>query len=298
MTEVKSIAVIGAGTMGCGIAMTAATSGIKAFQIDISADQLERAKAYHAKTLKRNVDKERMTQAEADAAAAHITYHTNINDARDADWAVEAVLEEIDLKKDVFRTMQKTFGPDVVLATNTSSISITDLAAAVGDDARRVIGMHFFNPVPVMKLVEVVKGKQTSAETTKRTLELAERMGKTPVPANDSPGFVSNRVLMPMINEGFHAWADGVAEPEDIDQIMVLGCNFPMGPLRLADYIGLDVCVNIMNVMRDGLGSDKYAPAPKLVELVKQGHLGNKTGRGVYDYTQKEKKAKAVTAGA
>jgi 3-hydroxybutyryl-CoA dehydrogenase len=282
MSEVKSIAVIGAGTMGCGIAMTAATSGIKAFQIDISAEQLERAKAYHAKTLKRNVDKERMTQAEADEAAGRISYHSDLNDAKDADWAVEAVLEDVGLKKEVFKQLQKTFGPDVVLATNTSSISITELGAAVDKDAPRVIGMHFFNPVPVMKLVEVIKGKKTSEETTKRTLELSERLGKTPVPANDSAGFVSNRVLMPMINEAFHAWADGVAEPEHIDQIMMLGCAFPMGPLRLADYIGLDVCVNIMNVMRDGLGSDKYAPAPKLIEPVKQGHLGDKTGRGVF----------------
>jgi 3-hydroxybutyryl-CoA dehydrogenase len=296
MTEVNSIAVIGSGTMGCGIAMTAATSGIKAFQIDISTDQLDRAKAYHAKTLKRAVEKERMTQAEADEAAARISYHTDMNDAKDADWAVEAVLEEIGLKKEIFQAMQKTFRADVVLATNTSSISINELAAAVGDDAKRVIGMHFFNPVPVMKLVEVIKGKQTSEETTQRTLALAEGMGKTPIPANDSPGFVSNRVLMPMINEGFHAWADGVAEPEHIDQIMVLGCNFPMGPLRLADYIGLDVCANIMTVMRDGLGNDKYAPAPKLLELVKAGRLGNKTGQGVYDYTKKEKPAK-VAAG-
>jgi 3-hydroxybutyryl-CoA dehydrogenase len=298
MTEVKSIAVIGSGTMGCGIAMTAATSGIRAFQIDIDADQLDRAKAYHAKTLKRNVEKERMTQAEADEAAARITYHTDLKEAKNADWAVEAVLEKVALKKEIFQAMQKTFRADVVLATNTSSISINELAAAVGDDAHRVIGMHFFNPVPVMKLVEVVKGTKTSKETTQRTLALAERMGKTPIPANDSPGFVSNRVLMPMINEGFHAWADGVAEPEDIDQIMVLGCNFPMGPLRLADYIGLDVCANIMTVMRDGLGSEKYAPAPKLLELVKQGRLGNKTGQGVYDYTKSDKPAKAVTAGA
>jgi 3-hydroxybutyryl-CoA dehydrogenase len=296
MTEVKSIAVIGSGTMGCGIAMTAATSGIKAYQIDIDPDQLDRARAYHAKTLKRNVEKERMTQAQADEAAARITYHTALGEAKDADWAVEAVVEKVALKKEVFGAMQKTFRPDVVLATNTSSISINELAAAVGDDAHRVIGMHFFNPVPVMKLVEVVKGSKTSRETTQRTLALAERMGKTPIPANDSPGFVSNRVLMPMINEGFHAWADGVAEPEDIDQIMVLGCNFPMGPLRLADYIGLDVCANIMNVMHEGLGSEKYAPAPKLIELVKAGRLGNKTGQGVYDYTKADKPAKAVAA--
>jgi len=288
MSEVSSIAVIGAGTMGSGIALAAALTpggGIRAYQVDVSAEQLDRAKAYHAKTLKRNVDKGRMTQPDADDAAARITYHTIMADAADTDWAVEAVVEDLDLKRKIFRTMNDTFGPDVVLATNTSSISISKLAKAVGGAAAgRVIGMHFFNPVPIMKLVEVIKGEATTEETTRRTLELAERMGKTPVPANDRAGFVSNRVLMPLINEAFHAWADGVAEPGDIDQIMVLGCNFPMGPLRLADYIGLDVCVNIMNVMREGLGSDKYAPCPKLVELVEQGHLGDKTGRGVFEH--------------
>ena len=286
MADVRRIAVIGAGTMGSGIALAAATSGIRAYQVDVSPDQLERAKGYHAKTLARNVKKERMTEAEADAAAAGISYHADLAEAADADWAVEAVLEEARLKKDVFRSMQKTLGPDVVLATNTSSISITEVAAAVGDDAPRVIGMHFFNPVPVMKLVEVIQGERTSPETTQRTIALAERMGKIPVPAHDRPGFVSNRVLMPLINEAFYAWMEGVAEPEHIDQIMVLGCNFPMGPLRLADYIGLDVCVNIMNVMREGLGSDKYAPCPRLVELVEQGRLGDKTGGGVYEKNQ------------
>ncbi len=284
MSQVSSIAVIGAGTMGSGIALAAALSQIRAYQVDVSTEQLDRAKAYHAKTLKRNVDKGRMTQPDADDAAARISYHTEMADAADTDWAVEAVIEDLDLKRKIFSTMNDTFGPDVVLATNTSSISISKLAEAVGEAAGRVIGMHFFNPVPVMKLVEVIKGEATTEATTKRTLELAERMGKTPVPANDRAGFVSNRVLMPLINEAFYAWADGVAEPGHIDQIMVLGCNFPMGPLRLADYIGLDVCVNIMNVMRDGLGSDKYAPCPKLVELVEQGHLGDKTGRGVFEH--------------
>jgi 3-hydroxybutyryl-CoA dehydrogenase len=298
MSEIKSMAIIGAGTMGCGIAMTAATCGIKSYQVDISTEQLERAKKYHAKTLRRNVEKERMTQQQADEAASRISYHADVAEAKDADWAVEAVLEEIELKKKVYLRMQETFRPDVVLATNTSSISITELGKAVGDDDSRVIGMHFFNPVPVMKLVEVVMGEKTSPETTQRTIELAERMGKTPVPANDRPGFVSNRVLMPMINEAFHAWTEGVAEPQDIDQIMVLGCNFPMGPLRLADYIGLDVCVNIMNVMKEGLGSDKYAPDSKLVELVGQGHLGDKTGRGVFDHSAKPPKtSKPATAG-
>ena len=287
MSEVSSIAVIGAGTMGSGIALVAALTpggGIRAYQVDVSAGQLEKAKTYHAKTLKRNVDKGRMTQPDADDAAARITYHTDMAEAADTDWAVEAIVEDLVLKQKVFGAMKDTFGSDVVLATNTSSISLSKLAEAVGDAAGRVIGMHFFNPVPIMKLVEVIKGDATTEDTTKRTLALAERMGKTPVPANDRAGFVSNRVLMPLINEAFHAWADGVAEPGHIDQIMVLGCNFPMGPLRLADYIGLDVCVNIMNVMRDGLGSDKYAPCPKLVELVEQGHLGDKTGRGVFEY--------------
>ncbi|MCH8152350.1 MAG: NAD(P)-binding domain-containing protein [Planctomycetes bacterium] len=287
MHEVNSIAVIGAGTMGCGIALVAATNGIKAHQIDIAQEQLDRAKAYHAKTLTRSVVKQRMTQTEADEAASRISYHTDMADAGDADWAIEAVLEEIGLKKDVFRQMQKTFRDDVVFATNTSSISISDIAASVGEAAGRVIGMHFFNPVPVMKLVEVIKGRATSEQTTSRTMALAEQMGKTPIPANDRPGFVSNRVLMPMINEAFYAWMEGVAEPQHIDEIMKLGCSFPMGPLRLADYIGLDVCVMILNVMRDGLGSDKYAPCPKLLQLVEQGRLGDKTGRGVYEYSRK-----------
>ena len=287
MSEVGSIAVIGAGTMGSGIALAAAITpggGITAYQVDVSDEQLDRARAYHGKTLKRNVDKGRMTRPDADAAAARISYHTVMADTADADWAVEAVVEDLDLKKKVFGEMKATYGPGTVLATNTSSISIATLGESVGDAAGRVIGMHFFNPVPVMKLVEVIRAPATSEQTTQRTLELARRMGKTPVPANDRAGFVSNRVLMPLINEAFHAWMDGVAEPENIDQIMMLGCNFPMGPLRLADYIGLDVCMNIMNVMRDGLGSDKYAPCPKLVELVEQGRLGDKTGRGVFEH--------------
>jgi len=283
----SSILIIGAGTMGSGIALTAATSGLRAYQVDVSRDQLDRARTYHARTLQRGVDKGRMSSGEADEAAARITYHGEVTEAADADWAVEAVVERLDVKQAVFRTMRKTLRDDVVLATNTSSISITELASAVPDAAARVIGMHFFNPVPVMKLVEVIRGRQTSEQTTERTLALAERLGKTPVPANDRAGFVSNRVLMPLINEAFHAWMEGVAEPQHIDQIMVLGCNFPMGPLRLADYIGLDVCVHIMKVMQEGLGSDKYAPCPKLVELVEQGRLGDKSGRGVFEYGQK-----------
>ena len=282
--DVNSIAVIGAGTMGSGIALTAATHGIKAWQIDISEEQLERAKASHAKILSRNVQKERMTQDEADAAAGRIEYVTDMADSKDADWAVEAATEHAPTKKKLFWKMLETYRDDVVLATNTSSISITDIASELEDQAGRVIGMHFFNPVPIMKLVEVIKGLATTEETTQRTIELSKRMGKVPVPANDRAGFVSNRVLMPMINEAFYAWMEGVAEPEHIDEIMKLGCNFPMGPLRLADFIGLDVCHDIMMVLYTELGQDKYFPCPKLRQLVTAGRLGDKTGRGVYSY--------------
>ena len=284
LPAVTSIAVIGAGTMGGGIALTAASSGLAAHVIDVSSDQLQRAKAYHEKALTRNVQKERMTQADADAALARISYVGSMADASAADWVVEAATENMVVKKKLFAEMESTFGDDVVLATNTSSISITEIAASVPAAAERVIGMHFFNPVPVMKLVEVIKGLATTERTTARTLALAESMGKTPIAANDRAGFVSNRVLMPLINEAFHAWMEGVAEPEAIDGIMKLGCNFPMGPLRLADFIGLDVCHDIMMVLYTELGQDKYFPCPLLRQLVTAGRLGNKSGCGVYDY--------------
>ena len=284
--EVSSIAVIGAGTMGSGIALIAATSGIGAFQVDVSTDQLDRAKAYHAKVLGRNVQKERMTQAEMDAALARITYVGDMADARTADWAVEAATENPEVKAKIFQSMRATFPEHAVLATNTSSISITQIATATGDAADRVVGMHFFNPVPLMKLVEVIKGLATSEETVARTVALAERMGKTAIPANDRAGFVSNRVLMPLINEAFLAWMEGVAEPEAIDEIMRLGCNFPMGPLRLADFIGLDVCHDIMMVLYRELGDQKFFPCPLLRQLVTAGRLGDKTGHGVYDHSR------------
>ena len=287
MPEVKSIAVIGAGTMGGGIAYTAALAGIRAYLVDVVEGQLEKAKKYHGKTFARAVEKQKMTQEQADAAVALISYHGDMADAKDADWAVEAATENVELKKKIFGQMKGTFGENVVLATNTSSISITDIATSVGDAAPRVIGMHFFNPVPVMKLVEVIKGLATSEEVTQRTIALAEAMGKSPVPANDRAGFVSNRVLMPMINEAFYAWMEGVAEPEHIDQIMMLGMAHPMGPLRLADLIGLDVCHDIMMVLYNELGHDKYFPCPLLRQLVTAGRLGNKTGVGVYDYSKK-----------
>ncbi len=287
VSTVKQIAVIGAGTMGSGIALTAAQSGFAACVVDVSPPQLEKARGYHQKTLARAVEKGKMTQADADGALKRLCYAGSLAEAKAADCVVEAATENVELKKKIFREMQATFRPDVVLATNTSSISITDLASAVGKDAPRVIGMHFFNPVPVMKLVEVIKGIATSEETTRRTLELATAMGKTPVPANDRAGFVSNRVLMPLINEAFHAWMEGVAAPEDIDRIMLLGCNFPMGPLRLADFIGLDVCHDIMMVLHRELGNPKFFPCPLLRQLVQAGRLGDKSGRGVFEYPAK-----------
>ena len=287
MSDINSIAIIGAGTMGSGIALTAATAGLRAYQIDIAQQQLDRARAYHEKTCSRNVEKQRMTQAQADEALARISYHTEMAEAAEAEFAVEAASENADVKKKLFWQMLEVFREDVVLATNTSSISITSIAASVDVAAPRVIGMHFFNPVPVMKLVEVIKALQTSEQTTATTLALAQRMGKTPVPANDRAGFVSNRVLMPMINEAFYAWMEGVAEPEHIDEIMKLGMAHPMGPLRLADLIGLDVCHDIMMVLYNELGQDKYFPCPLLRQLVTAGRLGNKSGHGVYDYSQK-----------
>ena len=282
--DVSSIAVIGAGTMGSGITLVAATSGIDAFQVDVSTDQLDRARKYHDKVLSRNVEKGRMTEEEKVAALGRITYCGDMAEARTADWAVEAATENPDIKAKIFVAMKETFPSHAVLATNTSSISITQIATATGDAADRVVGMHFFNPVPVMKLVEVIKGLATSEETVARTIALAERMGKTPIPANDRAGFVSNRVLMPLINEAFCAWMEGVAEPEAIDEIMKLGCNFPMGPLRLADFIGLDVCHDIMMVLYRELGDQKFFPCPLLRQLVTAGRLGDKTGHGVYEH--------------
>ena len=286
MSGTQVISIIGAGTMGSGISITAAIAGIDVCQVDVNQEQLDRAKAYHAKTLDRNVQKERMTQDEADVALGRVCYCTDHDRASESSFAIEAATENESIKKTIFGQMVDVYPSDCVLATNTSSISITSIGDAVGDAKDRVIGMHFFNPVPVMKLVEVIVSPATSDNVKSQTIALSERMGKTPIAANDFPGFVSNRVLMPMINEAFHAWNDGVAEPEAIDGIMKLGCAFPMGPLRLADLIGLDVCCDIMLVMHNGLGHpDKYAPCSKLVELVKAGHLGNKTGSGVYDYS-------------
>ena len=282
---VKKVGVVGAGQMGGGIAQIAAVAGFETVVFDAHGAGLEKCQATHAKLLARAVEKGRMEQADAEAAQGRLSYAGDIGAVSAADIVIEAVTENADVKKGVFESLKD--GPErQILASNTSSISITELATAVGDRAPSFIGMHFFYPVPVMKLVEVINGLETDAEVTRRTIALAEAMGKTALPANDRAGFVSNRVLMPMINEAFYAWMEGVAEPADLDGIMKLGCNFPMGPLRLADFIGLDTCAHIMDVLAEGLNSDRYKPCPLLRQLVIAGRLGNKTGRGVFDYSE------------
>jgi 3-hydroxybutyryl-CoA dehydrogenase len=286
--DVGTVAVIGAGQMGGGITQVAAVAGLEATVFDAQAGALDKCRATHEKLLKRAVEKGRMEPADADAALGRITYTKKWDDLAGADWFVEAVVEDAGVKREIFGRLAETAtNPDAVLATNTSSISITEIATAAGERASMVVGMHFFYPVPVMGLVEVIKGLQTSDGVVERTIALSERMGKTPLKANDRAGFVSNRVLMPMINEAFYALMEGVAEPEAIDGIMKLGCNFPMGPLRLADFIGLDTCAHIMDVLAEGLNSDRYRPCPLLRQLVTAGRLGNKTGIGVFDYSEK-----------
>lgn len=287
MSQVESIVVVGAGTMGSGIAYAAAANGVSATVVDVASAALEKARGYHGKTAARSVEKGRLLEADAKGLLGRIAYEEDLAKAcRGSGFVIEAASERVDLKKKLFETMAAAAGSDAVLATNTSSISITEIATAAGDSADRVVGMHFFNPVPVMKLVEVIKGLATSSATVDRTVALAKAMGKTPIPANDRAGFVSNRVLMPLINEAFNAWMEGVATPEDIDEIMKLGCNFPMGPLRLADFIGLDVCHDIMMVLHRELGDPKFFPCPLLRQLVTAGRLGDKTGHGVYEHAR------------
>lgn len=281
--SISKVGVVGAGQMGGGIAQVAAVAGLQVMVYDASAAQVEKCKATHAKLLARAVEKGKMDQAAADAALARIAYASDIKGLADRQIVIEAVVENEQVKRDIFADLDGATGADCILASNTSSISITAIAAAT-KRPEKVIGMHFFYPVPVMQLVEVINGLATDGAVTQAVLELSKAMGKTAVPANDRAGFVSNRILMPMINEAFYAWMEGVAEPEHIDEIMKLGMNHPMGPLRLADFIGLDTCAHIMNVLADGLHSERYRPCPKLEQLVTAGRLGNKTGRGVYEY--------------
>jgi 3-hydroxybutyryl-CoA dehydrogenase len=280
---IKSVGVIGAGTMGNGIAQTAARAGLKVIMRDVSDDFLKRGLSTIDKSLQRDVDKQRLGDDEKQEIISRIKPTTELAELREADLVVEAVTEDFAVKSELFRQLDQITRPDVILASNTSSISITKLAASTSRPDR-FIGMHFMNPVPVMKLVEVIRGVATSDETYRATRELAEGMGKVPVEVNDAPGFVSNRVLMPMINEAIFALYEGVGTAEAIDQIMKLGMNHPMGPLQLADFIGLDVCLAIMNVLYDGFSDSKYRPCPLLKKYVDAGWLGRKSGKGFYEY--------------
>jgi 3-hydroxybutyryl-CoA dehydrogenase len=280
---IATIGVVGAGTMGSGIAQTAARAGLHVVMRDVSDEVLQRGMAIIAKSLQRDCDKGRLTATENLQIVERIRQTTSIDDLRESDFAIEAVNEDFSVKSDIFRQLDRIMRPGVVLASNTSSISITKLAG-VTTRPERFIGMHFMNPVPVMKLVEIIRGAATSDDTYEATRGLAESMGKVPVEVNDSPGFVSNRVLMPMINEAVFAVYEGVGAPEAIDEIMKLGMNHPMGPLQLADFIGLDVCLAIMNVLYDGFNDSKYRPCPLLKKYVDAGWRGRKSGRGFYQY--------------
>lgn len=285
----KNIAVIGAGTMGNGIAHTFAQSGFKVQLIDISEASLKKGMDTIAKNLDRMVAKQKITKADKNTTLDNITTFTNIETGvKDVNLVVEAATENIDLKLKIFKQLDEACSQDTILATNTSSISITQIGAATSRP-EKVIGMHFMNPVPIMKLVEIIRGYNTSDDVTNTIMELSKTLGKTPTEVNDYPGFVANRILMPMINESIETLYNGVAGVSEIDTVMKLGMAHPMGPLQLADFIGLDVCLSILNVMYDGFKNPKYAPCPLLVNMVQAGKLGVKSGEGFYDYSESRK---------
>ena len=284
--DVKVFGVVGAGQMGNGIAHVAAASGLTVIMNDIKQEFVDRGLQTIDKNLGRAVSKGKMSEEEKAQILGRIKGSTNLADFKEADFVVEAVLEDFQLKEKVFRTLDEVVPASGILASNTSSISITKLAALT-KRPEKFIGMHFMNPVPVMKLVEIINGLATDKETTAITVELSKKFGKVPVEAQDFPGFIANRILMPMINEAVYALFEGVGTPEAIDEVMKLGMNHPMGPLTLADFIGLDTCLAIMNVLYDGFGDSKYRACPLLRKYVEAGYLGKKSGRGFYDYSQK-----------
>ena len=288
----KNVAVIGAGTMGNGIAHTFAQSGFKVQLIDISEASLKLGMDTIAKNLDRMVAKERITESDKAETLGNIQTYTNITEGvESASLVVEAATENLDLKLKIFKELDEACPGDTILATNTSSISITQIGA-VTSRPDMVIGMHFMNPVPIMKLVEIIRGYNTSDKVTNTIMELSKTLGKIPTEVNDYPGFVANRILMPMINEAIETLYNGVAGVSEIDTVMKLGMAHPMGPLQLADFIGLDVCLSILNVMYDGFKNPKYAPCPLLVNMVRAGKLGVKSGEGFYDYTESRKAEK------
>jgi 3-hydroxybutyryl-CoA dehydrogenase len=281
--SIKKIAVLGAGQMGNGITQVAACAGYDVTMIDIEQSYVDRGIATIEKSLAKLVSKERMTQEDADASRARITTAIDRAACADCDLVVEAVPEILSLKQSIFSELDALCKPETILASNTSSISISTIAEAT-NRPEKVIGMHFMNPVPIMKLVEIINGKETSSATNAAVIEASKTMGKTALSCNDAPGFVSNRILCPMLNEAILTLQEGVAEPEAIDGIMKLGMNHPIGPLALSDLIGLDTVLHIMNVLHEGMGDDKYAPAQLLIDMVEEGKLGRKTGQGFYTY--------------
>ena len=290
----ENIAVIGAGTMGNGIAHTFAQFGYNVQLIDISKAALDRGVATIAKNLDRMVAKEKITEEEKNNTLNNITTYTSIKEGvQNTSLVVEAATENVDLKLKIFKDLDEACAEDTILATNTSSISITQIAAAT-NRPEKVIGMHFMNPVPIMKLVEIIRGYNTSDEVMDFTVDLTKKINKVPVEVNDYPGFVANRILMPMINESIETLYNGVAGVAEIDTVMKLGMAHPMGPLQLADFIGLDVCLSILNVMYDGFKNPKYAPCPLLVNMVMAGKLGVKSGEGFYDYSESRKAEKVA----